>query len=60
LMEAAAYGYMPVVQVLVDKGADLEVRNKEGQTAWLLAAMGGHTDIVELFRKVRGTPTPPK
>jgi ankyrin repeat protein len=60
LMEAAAWGYLPVVEALLEKGADLEIKNKEGQTAWLLAAMGGHTEIVELFRKTRGTPVPPK
>jgi ankyrin repeat protein len=52
-MEAAAWGHVPIVQALLDSGADMEVKNKQGQTAWTLAAVGQHADVAEIFRKKR-------
>ena len=40
LMHAAGLGFVPVVQLLLDRGADLEKTNKDRQSAWLIAAMG--------------------
>jgi ankyrin repeat protein len=53
LMEAAAWGHVPMVRLLLDNGADMEIRNKQGQTAWTLAAVGQHVEVAELFRKAR-------
>ena len=50
-MEAAAWGHASMVQILLESGADLEARNKQGQTAWGLAAVGQHAEVAELFRK---------
>ena len=42
-----------MVKLLLDKGGDMEARNKEGQSAWTLAAVGQHMEVVELFKQVR-------
>ena len=53
LMMAAANGLLPMTEMLLQHGADLDAKTATGQTAWLLAGMNGHLDVVELFRKVR-------
>ena len=53
LMEAASLGLVPIVQLLLGKGADLEARNKAGQNAWLMAAMSQQVDVIEIFKKQR-------
>jgi ankyrin repeat protein len=42
-----------MVQLLLENGADAEARNKQGQTAWGLAAVGQHQEVAEIFRKAR-------
>jgi hypothetical protein len=39
--------------MLLARGADMELRDKKQQNAWLLAAMANHTEFVELLRKTR-------
>ncbi len=53
MMEAAAWGFDGVVKLLLAKGGDMEVRNKDGQSAWTLAAVGQHLEVVELFKQAR-------
>jgi ankyrin repeat protein len=55
-MEAAGRGLTPMVQLLIDRGADIEVRDKAGQNAWLRAAMSGHQEVIEILRKIREKP----
>ncbi|MBR2125299.1 MAG: ankyrin repeat domain-containing protein [Akkermansia sp.] len=49
LMMAAMNGYHEVVEVLVQNGADLNLRNKSGFTALMLAAQKGHAQVVRLL-----------
>jgi ankyrin repeat protein len=41
LWRAAGNGHEAVVKLLLEKGAELESKNSEGQTPLLWAAMGG-------------------
>lgn len=41
LHEAAKYGYEKVAKVLIDSGADLEVKDKKGRTAKDIATKRG-------------------
>ena len=38
----------------------MEKTNKDNQSAWLFAAGGNHTDVVEVLRKHRGDKQPPR
>lgn len=46
LLWAAAHGHLNVVQALLNKGADINIKNKEGKTARDLAINNQHVDIV--------------
>ncbi|SMD15562.1 ankyrin repeat domain-containing protein [Sporomusa malonica] len=46
LHAAAAYGRSVVVKQLLDKGADVNGRDKEGQTALMKAVWNSHADVV--------------
>jgi len=41
------------VQLLLEKGADLEATDTAGRTAWMYAAMGNQIEVVEIFKKAR-------
>jgi len=47
LLYAAERGYTKVVQVLLNKGAYIAVKNKDNDTALILAAKKGHIKIVK-------------
>ncbi len=49
LMEAAASGQKTVIPLLLDAGANINARTKDGQTALSLAAYGGHLEVVRLL-----------
>ncbi|WP_167496567.1 ankyrin repeat domain-containing protein [Desulfopila sp. IMCC35006] len=49
LLEAAARGDLTGVKNLLDQGADVNVKNKDGITALMLASADGYKDIVELL-----------
>ncbi|KAF4318588.1 hypothetical protein BBO99_00002472 [Phytophthora kernoviae] len=51
LMEAARAGNLGCVKVLVDAGASLIARDRDGNTAEHLAHMAGHTDIEDYLRE---------
>ena len=53
LIAAAQRGLVPIGEMLIAKGADMELRNKNQQNAWLLAAMNNHLEFVELLRATR-------
>lgn len=49
LMAAAAYGHRNVLNLLLDRGADMGVQDEHGWTALHHAANGGHIYIVNLL-----------
>lgn len=49
LMEAAVQGDREMVQELIDRGADLDLRSKNGQTALMLAIGEGKSEIAQLL-----------
>ena len=46
---AALKGHEPIVQLLLENGADIEARNSSGDTALIWAAQRGNSAIVELL-----------
>ncbi|XP_056372521.1 ankyrin repeat and KH domain-containing protein 1 isoform X2 [Hyla sarda] len=46
---AADKGHYKFCELLIDRGAHIDVRNKKGNTPMWLAANGGHFDIVQLL-----------
>ncbi|PPJ52046.1 hypothetical protein CBER1_09817 [Cercospora berteroae] len=53
---AAAYGHLDVVQILVDKGADIEARNKYLDTPLCRAALVGYVGVVEVLIRAGADP----
>lgn len=49
LMGAASEGQLSVVRMLLDKGADVNLVQEDGETALMYAAAGGHLDVVEVL-----------
>lgn len=53
LMWAATAGHKVIVQWLLDKGANINLRNSYGYTALMLAEMMEQMEIVELLKTVK-------
>ena len=53
LHAAALTGQTEAVELLIDKGADLNAENENGVTPLQMAAQQGHPAIVELLQKSR-------
>ncbi len=49
LMRASFYGHVDIVRQLLDKGADVNAKDKDGYTALMEASGGGHVDVVNLL-----------
>jgi len=49
LMHAAWFGHIDVMRILIDKGADVNAKNKNGATALILAADKGNAEIVSFL-----------
>jgi len=62
LMLAAANGHTETVKLLLDRRANINVRDNEGKTALEWARERGHTEIVELIEAAsqRGAAQPSK
>lgn len=52
LHEAAARGHVATVVVLVEKGADTQLRTKDGETAIAIAKVKGQVDVVNYLEYV--------
>jgi ankyrin repeat protein len=53
-MWASQLGNKEVVKLLIQKGADVNAKNKYGETALRLAFYYGHKEIVELLKSYGG------
>lgn len=52
LLQSAQLGTVSEVQTLLDKGADINFRNENNQTAVMIAAFEGHVDaVIELVKR---------
>ena len=49
LLSAAASGFLDVVEMLLERGPDLNVMDEDGETALWEASLNGHLDIVKLL-----------
>jgi hypothetical protein len=49
LMQAAAYGHLDICRLLIDKGAQMEAKDSNGNTPLHFAAANGHLEIVRLL-----------
>jgi ankyrin repeat protein len=52
-MYAAEFGHLAVAKILVEAGADLNVRDGDRETALGIARRRGHLDIVRLLTDQR-------
>ena len=50
LANAASWGRLNLVNLLLDKGADAKLKNRAGKTALMLALENGHEETVERLR----------
>jgi len=51
LMTAAAEGLAGVVRILLDAGANRDIKDQDGDTALTFARQNGHDEVVELLEK---------
>lgn len=42
LMLATLYGYLEISQLLIEKGSDVDIKDKDGKTVLIWATLGGH------------------
>lgn len=50
LIYASAFGHLPAVKLLVEKGSSLDTRNKKGQTALQSASDAGFDEVVTFLK----------
>ncbi|WP_341812896.1 ankyrin repeat domain-containing protein [Wolbachia endosymbiont (group A) of Cephus spinipes] len=53
LHNACSNGHLKVVEYLIDKGASLKAKNKDGKIPLELAEQKGYTDIVEILKQTQ-------
>ncbi|MCY4188296.1 MAG: ankyrin repeat domain-containing protein, partial [Bryobacterales bacterium] len=51
LMFAAAEGHADIVQMLLDKGADPDLRDTDGESALKFASDKRHQDVIDVLRR---------
>ena len=49
LMEAASGGYVDIVRLLLEHGADVNAQSQAGNTALIYACCGGYEEVVEML-----------
>lgn len=47
--KAVAAGDLAMIRTLLDQGIDINAKNKEGETALMLACLEGRTEVARLF-----------
>ena len=50
LIDAAGYGEVAMVELLLDRGADIEARDDDGETALMAASEEGHDEVAAVLR----------
>ncbi len=53
LHNACSNGHLKIVEYLIDKGASLKAKNKDGKTPLELAVQKGYTDIVQTIEQIQ-------
>ena len=48
-MFASCEGHLSIAKMLVDRGADMEVKDINGNTALMYASLKGHLDIAKML-----------
>ncbi len=48
-MIASKKGYLSIVKLLLEHGADIESRQNDGRRALMWAALSGHFDVVKIL-----------
>ena len=56
LMLASARGHSEIVKILLDKGAEIHVRDFQDQTALMMASENGHLEVVKVLLKAGARP----
>ncbi len=57
LLDAAAKGdSVKVRSLFLHSGAEVDARNSKGETALILAAAGGHMDVVQMLKGLHANP----
>lgn len=51
LLIAVSSGNKEIVQLLLENGADINIKNIDGKTAWSLAEERNYSKIVDLLKK---------
>lgn len=51
LIDASAAGHIQIVQLLIERGADVNLANSHGETALHAAKTAGHNDIARILLK---------
>ncbi len=51
LHQAARGGYVQIVRLLIDNGADLEAKDLRGQTPAMLARAQGHAEVADMIKR---------
>ncbi|KAN0107171.1 hypothetical protein V8E52_010373 [Russula decolorans] len=45
------HGYLDVVKLLLERGADIHAMNDEGETSYQVSLQRGHREIADLLRE---------
>ena len=49
LIEAASHGYVDIIEILIQRGAEMDIQGYLGETAVAAAAKGGHENCLNLL-----------
>ena len=55
LMLAARSGHVKIVTMLLNAGAEADMRNRDKQNAEIMAEHAGHTEVVKALKEKRGS-----